>query len=79
MGRIIRPALERLGLRWVNFQVIRRTQASLSHEAGMDPKVSADRRGHTIGVEGMKIRPLQFIEDGAGDGDRTRDQQLGRL
>ena len=39
-----------MGLPWVNFQVLRRTQASLSHDHGVDPKVAADQRGHTIGV-----------------------------
>ena len=35
---------------WVNFQVLRRTQASLGHKEGVDPKVAADQRGHAIGV-----------------------------
>ena len=35
---------------WVNFQVLRSTQASLGHKEGIDPKVAADQRGHTIGV-----------------------------
>jgi hypothetical protein len=34
----------------VNFQVLRKTQASLSHKEGVDPKVAADQRGHAIGV-----------------------------
>lgn len=50
MRRIIRPALRKVGLEWFNFQVARRTNTSLGHEAGIDPKVSADQRGHTIGV-----------------------------
>jgi hypothetical protein len=29
---------------WVNFQVLRRTQASLGHKEGVDPKVAADQR-----------------------------------
>ena len=33
-----------------NFQALRRTHASLGHKAGIDPKVSADQRGHGIGV-----------------------------
>jgi integrase len=44
------PKLDPLGLGWGNFQVLRRTHASLGHEAGIDPKVSADQRGHGIGV-----------------------------
>lgn len=39
-----------VGLPWATFQVMRRTHASLDHDAGIDPKVSADQRGHGIGV-----------------------------
>jgi len=46
----IRAKLEPIGLGWVNFQVLRRTHASLGHHAKVDPKVSADQRGHGIGV-----------------------------
>ena len=42
--------LDPIGLGWVNFQVLRRTHASLGHHAKVDPKVSADQRGHGIGV-----------------------------
>jgi hypothetical protein len=31
-------------------QVLRKTNASLSKKAGVDPKVSADQRGHGLGV-----------------------------
>lgn len=48
--RHMKPKLEPLGLGWANFQVLRRTHASLGHEAGIDPKVAADQRGHGIGV-----------------------------
>jgi hypothetical protein len=37
-------------LEWATFQVLRRTHASLGHDAGTDPKVAADQRGHGIGV-----------------------------
>lgn len=50
LRRNIQKKLETAGLGWVNFQVLRRTQASLSHNEGVDPKVSADQRGHGIGV-----------------------------
>ncbi len=46
----MKPKLELIGLGWANFQVLRRTHASLGHELGIDPKVSADQRGHGIGV-----------------------------
>jgi integrase len=48
--REMKPLLKPLGLEWANFQVMRRTHASLGHDAGIDPKVSADQRGHGIGV-----------------------------
>jgi integrase len=46
----IKAKLEPIGLGWVDFQVMRRTHASLGHEAKVDPKVAADQRGHGIGV-----------------------------
>jgi integrase len=48
--RYMKPKLEPLGLGWANFQALRRTHASLGHDAGVDPKVAADQRGHGIGV-----------------------------
>jgi integrase len=48
--RHMEPRLKSVGLEWANFQVLRRTHASLGHEAGVDPKVAADQRGHGIGV-----------------------------
>ena len=48
--RNIRPRLNQIGLNWVNFQVLRRTNASLSRKANVDDKVSADQRGHGLGV-----------------------------
>src|SRR5271166_1206363 len=50
LRRNIQKKLEEIGLGWVNFQVLRRTQASLGHNEGVDPKVAADQRGHAIGV-----------------------------
>jgi hypothetical protein len=44
------PKLDELGLGWVNFQVLRRTNASLSRTTNIDDKVSADQRGHGLGV-----------------------------
>jgi integrase len=48
MRRIIRPAMEKVGLGWATFQTMRRTNASLGH--AIDPKVMADQRGHGIGL-----------------------------
>ena len=44
------PALQKVGLEWANFLVLRRTHASLGHDLKVDPKVAADQRGHGIGV-----------------------------
>ena len=40
--RGMRPRLKPVGLDWANFQVMRRTHATLGHELGIDPKISAD-------------------------------------
>ena len=48
--RFIQPQLATIDLGWVTFQVMRRTNASLSHKSGIDPKVAADQRGHGLGV-----------------------------
>jgi integrase len=44
------PKLKPIGLDWATFQILRRTNATLSKKAGADAKVSADQRGHGIGV-----------------------------
>jgi len=59
--REIRPRLEPLGLKWVNFQVLRRTNASLSRKAGVDDKVAADQRGHGLGVS-LQVYSVSDLE-----------------
>jgi len=48
--RCIQPKLDTIKLGWASFQVMRRTHASLSRKAGIDPKLVADQLGHGIGV-----------------------------
>jgi hypothetical protein len=48
--RAFAPRLGKVGLQWATFQVLRKTDASLSREARVDAKVSADQRGHRLGV-----------------------------
>jgi integrase len=48
--RYMEPRLEKIGLGWATFQVLRKTNASLGKKAGVDPKVASDQRGHGIGV-----------------------------
>jgi integrase len=48
--RSMQPKLEKRGLGWASFQMLRKTNASLSKKAGVDPKVASDQRGHGVGV-----------------------------
>lgn len=48
--RHMQPKLEKIGLGWASFQMLRKTNASLSKKAGVDPKVASDQRGHGLGV-----------------------------
>jgi len=48
--RNMQPKLAAVRLNWATFQVLRKTNASLSKKAGVDPKVAADQRGHGLGV-----------------------------
>ena len=48
--RYMRPRLKTVGLEWVDFQVMRRTHASLMRELGVDPKIVADLMGHDVNV-----------------------------
>jgi len=48
--RYMEPKLKTVGLEWATFQVLRKTNASLSKKAGVDPKVASDQRGHGLGV-----------------------------
>lgn len=49
-ARRLLPCLERVKLEWATFQCLRKTNATLSRKAGVDAKVSADQRGHGLGV-----------------------------
>jgi integrase len=46
----IRPKLKPHSLEWVDFRVMRATHASIGHRLKLDPKVTADQRGHGVGV-----------------------------
>ena len=49
-NRHMEPKLEKVGLEWATFQVLRRTNARLGRKASIDDKVAADQRGHGLGV-----------------------------
>jgi integrase len=48
--RSIHPKLEKAGLGWVNFLVMRRTHATLMKALGVDGKLVADQLGHSLDV-----------------------------
>ena len=80
--RAFRPCLQMVGLEWVTFQVLRRTNASLSRKARVDDKVSADQRGHGLGVSlgvysisdlDQKIEAVQKLESDIFESARDAD------
>jgi len=48
--RSMLPKLQAVGLGWCNFQVMRRTHATLMRQLKADPKLVADQLGHTVDV-----------------------------
>ena len=48
--RSIKPKIEKVGLGWVNFQVLRKTHSCLLAELDVDPQIRADQMGHTVDV-----------------------------
>ena len=48
--RYMQPRLKKVGLEWCNFQVMRRTHATLMKTINADPKLAADQMGHTLDV-----------------------------
>ncbi len=48
--RHMEPNLKKAGLEWANFQVMRRTHATLMKTLGVDGKLVADQLGHTLDV-----------------------------
>jgi len=48
--RYVAPKLEKIGLGWVNFHVLRRSHSSLMRDRNVDPKLVADQQGHTLDV-----------------------------
>jgi integrase len=48
--RYMLPRLQKVGLEWANFLVMRRTHSSMMKGMGVDAKVTADQLGHTVDV-----------------------------
>jgi integrase len=59
--RSLQPVLEKVHLEWATFQVMRRTNASLSKKAKIDAKVAADQRGHGLGVS-LEVYTMSDLE-----------------
>jgi integrase len=49
-NRNIKPKLEKVGMGWANFLVMRRTHATLMNELGVNGKLVADQLGHSLDV-----------------------------
>lgn len=84
--RHILPKLEKLGLDWANFQVMRRTHSSLMRDLGVDPKVVAEQQGHSLDVNlnvytqtGMRLKldAVRQLEEHLANGP-TMDQHADR-
>jgi integrase len=49
-NRNIKPKLDKIGMCWANFLVMRRTHATLMNELGVTGKLVADQLGHSLDV-----------------------------
>ena len=49
-NRNIKPKLDKVGMGWANFLVMRRTHATLMNELGVSGKLVADQLGHSLDV-----------------------------
>jgi site-specific recombinase XerC len=74
----IRTKLEPLGLGWVDFQVMRATNASIGHRLKLDPKVTADQRGHGVGVA-IEEYTKTSVEDRAAAAKKLEESVLGKV
>lgn len=73
----IRPKLKPLGLEWVDFQVMRATHASIGHRLKLDPKVTADQRGHGVGVA-IEEYTKTSVKDRAIAARKLEEEVLGK-
>jgi hypothetical protein len=73
----IRPKLRPHGLGWVDFQVMHATHASIGHRLGPGPKVTADQRGHGVGVS-IEEYTKTSLKDRAVAARKLEDAVLGK-
>jgi integrase len=74
----IRPKLKPHGLEWVDFQVMRATHASIGHRLKLDPKVTADQRGHGVGVA-IEEYTKTTVKDRAAAAKKLEREVLGKV
>ena len=60
--RKFRPQLKAIGLEWVNFQVMRRTFATLSKQVGVDAHTRSAQMGNTVDVN-ENVYAVTRLED----------------
>jgi integrase len=77
LRRYIQAPLSKIGLGWVDFKVMRRTNASLGQDAKVDPKVSADQRGHGIGVS-LDVYTTSSLQRKAEGAQQLEDSVFGQ-
>jgi integrase len=75
--RTMKPRLAKVGLDWATFQVLRKTNASLSKKAGVDPKVASDQRGHGVGVS-LEVYTSSDMEQKREAVNKLEDVVLGK-
>ncbi len=73
----IRPKLKPHGLEWVDLQVMRATHASIGHRLKLDPKVTADQRGHGVGVA-IEEYTKTSVKDRAAAAKKLEQEVLGK-
>jgi hypothetical protein len=56
----MRPKLEPVGLEWATFQVLRRSFATLSKEAGVDANTRSAQMGNTVDVNENEYAVASF-------------------
>jgi integrase len=74
-NRNIKPRLISVGLGWANFQVMRRTHATLINELGVNGKLVADQLGHSLDVS-KRLHAVAGSKSSAG-GEPAREKAIG--
>ena len=69
----MQPKLEKSGSGGRRFRCCRKTNASLSKKAGVDPKVASDQRGHGLGVS-MEVYTSSDMEQKRAAVRQTRSR-----